>query len=342
MAEGPATPQLAPFLEMLAAERGAAQNTLDAYERDLKEFADFLATRGGRPESAGADDIRAFLGRQAQAGMAPRTAARRLSALRQFYRFLLSEGRRADDPTAELDSPRLGRPLPKILSEAEVELLLEAAHRGAGLEAGGPEGLRLAALVELLYASGLRVSELVGLRLAAAQRDQRLLIVRGKGGKERMVPLSQAARQALSDYLAVRDRFLPTRGKGTGGKTAKAVKAPSPWLFPSRGAEGHLTRHRVGQLLKDLARAAGLDAAKVSPHVLRHAFASHLLDHGADLRSLQKMLGHADISTTQIYTHVLGERLRLLVQERHPLAAGSARAAPARAGLARAGKPGGT
>ncbi|MGE5766690.1 MAG: site-specific tyrosine recombinase XerD [Bacteroidota bacterium] len=339
MAEAPATPQIAPFLEMLAAERGAAQNTLDAYERDLKEFGDFLAGRGGRPESAVADDIRAFLGRQAQAGMAPRTAARRLSALRQFYRFLLSEGRRADDPTAELDSPRLGRPLPKILSEAEVELLLEAAHRGAGLAPGGPEALRLTALVELLYASGLRVSELVGLRLAAAQRDQRLLIVRGKGGKERMVPLSQAARRALSDYLAVRDHFLPTRGKGPGGKAAagkgaKAAKAPSkpasPWLFPSRGAEGHLTRHRVGQLLKDLARAAGLDAAKVSPHVLRHAFASHLLDHGADLRSLQKMLGLDDTATTQIYTHVLGERLRLLVQERHPLAAGRARGGTAR------------
>jgi integrase/recombinase XerD len=312
MSGGPSALRIETFLEMLAAERGAAQNTLEAYRRDLAACGDFLAGRGGALETATADDIRAFLGRLARAGMAPRTAARRLSALRQFYRFLLSEGLRGDDPTAEVDSPRQGRPLPKILSEPEVGLLLEAAHRGAG-----PEGLRLAALVELLYASGLRISELVGLRLAAAQRDQRLIIVQGKGGKERMVPLSPAARRSVSAYLAVRGHFLPTRGKG-----AKAVKAASPWLFPSRGAEGHITRHRVAQLLKDLAREAGLDAAKVSPHVLRHAFASHLLDHGADLRSLQKMLGHADISTTQIYTHVLSERLKTLVQQSHPLADG--------------------
>jgi integrase/recombinase XerD len=314
MPAGPRSPQIDPFLEMLSAERGAAPNTLEAYERDLKAFAAFLAKRGGSPESAGVADIRAYLGRLARAGMAPRTAARRLSALRQFYRFLLAEGLRGDDPTAGVDSPRQGRVLPKLLSEAEVGLLLDRAQAGEG-----PEALRLAALVELLYASGLRISELVGLRLAAAQRDQRLLIVQGKGGKERMVPLSPAARQSLSAYLAVRDHFLPTRGKG-----AEAVKIASPWLFPSRAAEGHITRHRVAQLLKELARQAGLDAAKVSPHVLRHAFASHLLDHGADLRSLQKMLGHADISTTQIYTHVLGERLKSLVQERHPLAAGFA------------------
>jgi integrase/recombinase XerD len=314
MPAGPRSPQIDPFLEMLSAERGAAPNTLEAYERDLKAFAAFLAKRGGSPESAGVADIRAYLGRLARAGMAPRTAARRLSALRQFYRFLLAEGLRDDDPTAGVDSPRQGRVLPKILSEAEVGLLLDRAQAGEG-----PEALRLAALVELLYASGLRISELVGLRLAAAQRDQRLLIVQGKGGKERLVPLSPAARQSLSAYLAVRDHFLPTRGKG-----AEAVKIASPWLFPSRAAEGHITRHRVAQLLKELARQAGLDAAKVSPHVLRHAFASHLLDHGADLRSLQKMLGHADISTTQIYTHVLGERLKSLVQERHPLAAGFA------------------
>jgi integrase/recombinase XerD len=293
---------------MLAAERGAARNTLEAYERDLKAYAAFLAPRKTAPEDAGVEDIRAFLGRLARAGMAPRTAARRLSALRQFYRFLLTEGLRADDPSAGVDSPRQGRPLPKILSEAEVGSLLDAAHAG-----NGPEALRLAALVELLYASGLRVSELVGLRLAAAQRDQRLLIVQGKGGKERMVPLSPAARRALAAYLEVRDHFLATRGKG-----AKAVKVASPWLFPSRAAEGHITRHRVAQLLKELAVQAGLAATKVSPHVLRHAFASHLLDHGADLRSLQKMLGHADISTTQIYTHVLGERLKSLVQEHHP------------------------
>ncbi len=305
--------QIEPFIEMLAAERGAALNTQEAYRRDLKAFADFLSTRGRRLEQAGAEDIRAFLGRLARAGLAPRTAARRLSALRQFYRFLVSEGRRGDDPSAEIDSPRQGRALPKILSEAEVGRLLDEAHRGQGAEA-----LRLATLVELLYATGLRISELVGLRLAAAQRDQRLIIVQGKGGKERMVPLSPAARRSLTEYLAVRDHFLPKAGKDV--RSARRGRAASPWLFPSRAAAGHITRHRVAQLLKDLARRARIDPAKVSPHVLRHAFASHLLDHGADLRALQKMLGHADISTTQIYTHVLGERLKALVQTRHPLA----------------------
>lgn len=300
---------------MLAAERGAAANTLAAYRRDLESFAGFLKPRRRPPEAAGAEDLRAFLSQLARAGMAPRTAARRLSALRQFYRFLVSEGLREDDPSAGIDSPRQGRALPKILSEEEVDRLLTTARAQKD-----PDGLRLAALVELLYATGLRVSELVSLRLAAAQRDQRLLIVRGKGDKERMVPLSEAARDSLRDYLAVRAAHLPKAGKG-----AKAARPESPWLFPSRGASGHLTRHRVGQLLKDLARHAQLDAAKVSPHVMRHAFASHLLDHGADLRALQKMLGHADISTTQIYTHVLGERLKSLVQTHHPLAKGRSR-----------------
>jgi integrase/recombinase XerD len=309
------SPQIDAFLEMLAAERGAAANTQEAYRRDLEAFAGFLVKRKTRLETAGAEDIRAFLSRLSKAGMAPRTAARRLSALRQYYRFLVTEGRRGDDPSAEVDSPRQGRALPKVLSEAEVGDLLAAA--GVAAEKG-PEGLRLAALVELLYATGLRVSELAALRLAAAQRDQRLLIVRGKGGKERMVPLSPAARASLSAYLAARGHFLPRAAEG---KDKAPDKAASPWLFPSRAAAGHITRHRIAQLLKDLARQAGLDAAKVSPHVLRHAFASHLLDHGADLRSLQKMLGHADISTTQIYTHVLGERLKSLVQDHHPLAA---------------------
>ena len=320
MPAGPNSPQIEPFLEMLAAERGAAANTQEAYRRDLAAFAEFLGKRRVL-EAATADDIRAFLGRLARAGMAPRTAARRLSALRQFYRFLVSENLRGDDPSAEVDSPRQGRALPKILSEEEVGALLEAAQAGEG-DGERPEALRLAALVELLYATGLRISELVGLRLAAAQRDQRLLIVQGKGGKERMVPLSPAARRALAA-----DHFLPNSGKAPGGKAAggkgtKAAKAASPWLFPSRSAEGHITRHRVAQLLKELARRAQIDPAKVSPHVLRHAFASHLLDHGADLRALQKMLGHADISTTQIYTHVLSERLKSLVQDHHPLAAG--------------------
>lgn len=312
--------QLDPFLEMLSAERGASANTLAAYRRDLELFAAFLGPRRKRIETAGTEDLRAFLSQLAAAGMAPRTAARRLSALRQFYRFLVGEGLRGDDPSAAVDSPRQGRALPKILSEAEVDALLVAARARSDAE-----GLRLAALVELLYATGLRISELVSLRVAATQRDQRLLIVRGKGNKERMVPLSAAAKESLADYLAVRDAFLPKAGKGGAKQGGAEARLPSPWLFPSRGASGHLTRHRVGQLLKDLAREAGLDAAKVSPHVMRHAFASHLLDHGADLRSLQKMLGHADISTTQIYTHVLRERLKSLVQTHHPLAKKPAR-----------------
>ena len=233
--------------------------------------------------------------------MAPRTTARRLSALRQFHKFLFAEGVRSDDPTGQLDSPRLGRPLPKLLAEAEIEALIAAARQMAG-----PEGKRLVCFVELLYATGLRVSELVALPLGRL-RDERFLLVTGKGGKERLVPLSAPARQALADYAAVRGEFL-------------AEGATSRFLFPSRGAEGHLTRRRCGQLLKTLALTAGLDPARVSPHVLRHAFASHLLDHGADLRSVQQMLGHADIATTQIYTHVQGERLRTLVETHHPLA----------------------
>ncbi len=290
------------FLEMLAAERGASANTLAAYQRDLDRFAAFLAGRGQPVEAARAADLHRFLTAEYRAGFSPRTAARRTSVLRQFHRFLFSEGLREDDPAAVIESPRQGRGLPKILSEAEVEHLLEAARA-----AEGALGLRLNALVELLYATGLRVSELVGLPAAAAARDPRVLVVRGKGGKERMVPLSEAARQALRDYLPVRRHFVPGR-------------AESRWLFPSRGRSGHLTRRRMGQLLKQLALDSGIAPEKVSPHVLRHAFASHLLDHGADLRSVQKMLGHADISTTQIYTHVLNARLKSLVQEHHPLA----------------------
>jgi len=289
------------FLEMMVAERGASANTLDAYGRDLADAAAWLAGRGQALDAAGVEDLRAYLAAAEAAGVAPRTAARRLSALRQFYRFLYAEGRRGDDPTAVLDAPRRGRPLPKILSEAEVDALLAAARARPG-----PEGLRLVCLLELLYATGLRVSELVGLPYAAVARDPRVLIVRGKGGKERMVPLTEAAGDAIRTYKAVRSAFMPPR-------------ATSPHLFPSRAAEGHLTRRRFGQLLDETAMAAGLDPARVSPHVLRHAFATHLLDHGADLRSVQQMLGHADISTTQIYTHVLAERLRALVEAHHPL-----------------------
>ncbi|HZT51327.1 MAG TPA: site-specific tyrosine recombinase XerD [Stellaceae bacterium] len=287
------------FLEMLAAERGAAALTLDAYRNDLCQVETFVRRRGATLTAATSDDLRDYLGSLAGARRAPGTAARRLSALRQFYRFLVLEKIRRDDPTAALDGPRLRRPLPKVLGQAEAEKLIAAARAK-----DGAEGVRLLCLVELLYGGGLRVSELVTLTLGAARRDPRFLVVRGKGGKERLVPLGRPARRALDAYLAVRDRFLRDG-------------AESRWLFPSRGAEGHLTRRRCGQLIEGLARETGL---KVSPHVLRHAFASHLVDRGADLRSVQEMLGHADIATTQIYTHVRSERLKRLVQEAHPLA----------------------
>jgi len=260
-------PQGEAFLEMLAAERGAAALTLEAYRRDLADFDGFL--KGGSIAKAGADEIRGYLQRLDATGMAPRTAARRLSALRQFFKFLLVEGLRADDPTSVIDAPRQGRPLPKILSEGEVTLLIEAARRDES-----PEGLRLSAMLELLYASGLRVSELVALPLGTVARGERAVIVRGKGDKERMVPLGEQALQAVRDYLTVRPLFL-------------AKGQVSRWLFPSRAASGHLTRMRCGQLLKDLAVKAGVDPGKLSPHVLRHAFATHLLSHGADLRSVQ-------------------------------------------------------
>ena len=291
------------FLEMLVAERGAAANTVESYRRDLRDCALFLAA-GGTPcalDDADSDRLRAYLKQLEARGMASSTAARRLSALRQFFRFLYAEGLREDDPCSILDSPRQGRALPKILQEDEVDRLLAAAAARPG-----PEGHRLNALVELCYATGMRVSELVGLPFAALARDPRVLIVRGKGDKERMVPLGDSARRAVKAYLAVRARFVDKSGA-------------SPWLFPGRAGQ-HLTRHRFAQLLKELAIEAGIDHRRVSPHVLRHAFASHLLHHGADLRAVQQMLGHADISTTQIYTHVLDERLRRLVAEHHPLA----------------------
>ncbi|RKQ68320.1 site-specific tyrosine recombinase XerD [Oceanibaculum indicum] len=290
------------FLEMLVAERGIAANTLQAYRRDLEDFTDFLTRRKRSTDAASTADIRDYMAGLSRAGMAASTSARRLSALRQFHKFLHAEGFREDNPCTVVDAPRRSRPLPKILSEAEVEKLLDAASA-----LPGPEGARMLALLELLYASGLRVSELVGLPLAAVTRDTGMLIVRGKGGKERMVPLTEAAIRAVAAYREDRDAFLKEGQK-------------SPFLFPSRGESGHLTRHRFAQMLKELAISAGIDHEKVSPHVLRHAFATHLLDHGADLRSVQQMLGHADISTTQIYTHVVEERLRRLVEQHHPLA----------------------
>jgi integrase/recombinase XerD len=287
------------FLEMLAAERGAARATLISYGRDLADFAAFTAKRGGAPGSADAETLRAYLTALHKRGLSAATQARRLACLRQFFRFLFDDGMRTDDPTTVLDGVKRSRPLPKILSEAEVDQLLTAARAQGGVAA-----LRMVALLELLYATGLRVSELVSLQTSAFREDPRFLRVRGKGNVERLVPLSDPALVAVDAYRTA-DR-------------QPADKA-SPWLFPSRGAAGHLTERRLGQMLKDLAVAAGLPPARVSPHVLRHAFASHLLANGADLRAVQKMLGHADISTTQIYTHVLENRLQALLQ-RHPLA----------------------
>ena len=293
------------YLDKLAAE-GAARNTIDSYRRDLRLFSAFTVARRRAPENATQAMIRQYLKSLSEAGMAPGTSARRLSVLRQFFRFLYGERVRDDDPTAALDSPRQGKRIPKYLSEAEVNDLLAAAR-----EWNGPHGLRLVALLETLYATGLRVSELVGLPLSALGRDGQMLIVRGKGDKERMVPLSEPAKDAIEEYLGVREKFIPKKRAATSARN---------WLFPSRSSGGHLTRARLAQLLKDVARKAGIPPNRVSPHVLRHSFASHLLAHGADLRSLQQMLGHADIATTQIYTHVLDDRLKALVRDAHPLA----------------------
>jgi integrase/recombinase XerD len=296
-------PGLDAFLDMLAAERGAAANTIEAYRRDLYAFAAHLALRGASPATADGDAVRGYIQGLGAAGLATATTARKLSSLRQFYGFLAAEGMRDDDPTTAIDSPARGRPLPKTLGEDEVEALFAAAR-----DHQGPAALRLTALLEILYATGLRVSELVGLPCSALTNDGTFLLVAGKGGKERLVPLSDPARAALEAWMAWR---------------ATAADGPGPrWLFPSRSQAGHLTRQRFAQMLKALAAEAGLDPRKVSPHVMRHAFASHLLAHGADLRSVQRLLGHADISTTEIYTHVLEDRLRRLVGEHHPLAGG--------------------
>lgn len=287
------------FLEMLMAERGAAKNTLVAYGADLDHVMGFLARRKQGPANADAEGLRAYLKSLDYVGMTPRTTARRLSVIRQFFRFLLAERLREDDPASALDSPKLGRPLPKVLSRVEVDALIEVTK---ALSDGG----RMATLLELLYATGMRVSELVTLPLTAADRNPAMLLVRGKGNKERQIPLSDPARKAIVGWLDVRAGALQEGEE-------------SRFLFPSRGREGHLTRQRFAQLLKEVALKAGIDPAHVSPHVLRHAFASHLLEAGADLRSVQLMLGHADIATTQIYTHVVPEKVRSLVEDHHPL-----------------------
>jgi integrase/recombinase XerD len=291
------------FLEMMVAERGASHHTIDAYRRDLASYEGFLGRRDLQCESAGVAAVRAWLAQLSAEGLSASTMARRLSAIRQLHRFLYLEGARPDDPTQTVEGPRRQRPLPRLLDHADIAALIEAAR-----QRDDTEGLRLTACLELLYASGLRVSELVGLPLSALAPDRSLLTVLGKGGKERMVPIGRGARAALEVYLGVRERFL--------GGHAKA----SVYLFPSRARTGHLTRQRLTQLLKDLAGQAGIDPARLSPHVLRHAFASHLLAGGADLRAVQMMLGHADIATTQVYTHVQGDRLAAAVHAHHPLA----------------------
>lgn len=290
------------FLEMMSVERGAAANTLDAYRRDLEDLDAFLTRRGAAIATAGASDLSAYMRALADAGMATRTQARRLSCLRQFYGFVYAEGWRRDDPTSRIDAPRLGRVLPKVLGEADVDALLAAARA-----LPPPQGVMMTALLELLYATGLRVSELVGLPYAAVARDPDMMVVRGKGDKERLVPLSDPARRAVKDWLVVRAERL--------GK-----KKPSRWLFPGPGKSGHLTRSAFARHLLRIGMAAGIDPRRLSPHVLRHAFATHLLAHGADLRVVQELLGHADIATTEIYTHVLDEPKTRLVQQHHPLA----------------------
>ncbi len=288
------------YLEMLAAERGRAQNSLDAYRRDLGDLSSFLKKSLADADS---ESLRAYIADLNRRGMAPSTAARRLSAIKQFYLFLFREGLRIDNPAVSLSAPRKAQTLPHVLSEVDIDKLLNQAEAEAA--EGTQKALRMAALMETLYATGLRVSELVSLPLRAIGVDTVMIHIRGKGGRERMVPLSNKARTALRAYrMAIESDSLK----------------PSGFLFPSRSKEGHITRRRIGQLIKELAVRAGLMPSHVSPHKLRHAFATHLLAHGADLRAVQQVLGHADISTTQIYTHVLDARMQALVQEKHPLA----------------------
>lgn len=298
---------IALFLDMQAVERGASANTLEAYRRDLDDLSAFLKGRGTSVQAADTQALRAYLGELDARGFKSATVARRLSALRQLYRFLYAEGYRTEDPAAILEGPKKGRPLPKVLSVDEVTRLIETAHARAAAADRPAERLRrlrTVCLVEVLYATGLRISELAALPASAARSRADAIVVAGKGGKERLVPLSAPAKAAMAAYLDAR--------REAGLESAK-------WLFPSSGASGHLTRQHAALDLKDLAYASGVDPACLSPHVLRHAFASHLLAHGADLRIVQTLLGHADISTTQIYTHVLDERLASLVRDLHPL-----------------------
>lgn len=292
------------FLEMMSAERGAATNTLSAYQRDLRDWAAALKPRTVSNASTG--HLEGVLTGWANSGLGASTAARKLSALKQYCLFLQTEGLRADNPAHRLRAPKAAKPLPKGMSQDEVDRLLDHAASDMSVK-----GLRMMAMLEILYAGGLRVSELVSLRTAQTLRRDGCLMIRGKGGRERLIPLTQPALDALAAWTAVRAQTLP-------GNAAAAARAKA-FLFPSGGTLGHLTRERFAQLLKDLARAAGLPLTRISPHVLRHAFATHLLQGGADLRAVQTLLGHADISTTQIYTHVLDARLKALVETAHPL-----------------------
>lgn len=299
-------PEIDAFLEMLVAERGAASNTIAAYRKDLSQFTVFIKSIKTRPTftEVTSDQINEYLMSLSRQGRKATTLSRHLSALRQFYQFLVSEEWAAENPTVSVEAPRHHRPLPKILSEDEIATLLKIACTQTD-----PEGIRLYAMLEVLYATGLRVSELTSLPYTAIDLKKPILLIKGKGNKERMVILSEPALKALHVYVQVRPNFL-----------AKAGVRGQKWLFPSNSIDGHLTRQRFGQLLKELALAAQLDPKKLSPHVIRHAFATHLLRHGADLLAIQKLLGHADLSTTQIYTHILTDRLKELVNDHHPLA----------------------
>jgi integrase/recombinase XerD len=303
------------FLDMLAAEQGAGDNTLDAYRRDLTDFSEFLGRAGQNFARAGTDVLRDYLADLDTRGFKSSSVARRLSAMRHLFRFLLNERIRSDDPAAILSGPKRGRGLPKVLSISDVDRMLTRAKELTQAEGASPQqrlrAMRLHCLLEVLYATGLRVSELVALPLSASRRDASMIVVRGKGNKERLVPLNEASRQAMADYLAAMEALKPEKKKNA---------ASSKWLFPSFGESGHLTRQHFARDLKELAAASGLAPRLVSPHVLRHAFASHLLHNGADLRIVQTLLGHTDISTTQIYTHVVEERLKSLVRDLHPLA----------------------
>jgi integrase/recombinase XerD len=303
------------FLDMLAAEQGAGPNTLDAYRRDLTDFSEFLARSRLGFVRAETQALRDYLADLDARGFKSSSVARRLSAMRHLFRFLMNERIRNDDPAAILSGPKRGRGLPKVLSIGDVDRLLTRAKALTEMPEASPlqrlRTMRLYCLLEVLYATGLRVSELVALPLSASRRDAAMIVVRGKGDKERLVPLNQASRQAMTDYLAAIEALKPDSKKNA---------ASSKWLFPSFGESGHLTRQHFARDLKDLAGSAGLAPRLVSPHVLRHAFASHLLHNGADLRIVQTLLGHTDISTTQIYTHVVEERLKSLVRDLHPLA----------------------